>query len=410
MPPRPALVVMAKASGPDVKTRLRGAVSDAARMALQEAFLLDRVDQIGAVPGVDPFVAVTPPEATGPLASRLGSAVEVLAQRGDDLTSRLQGVAADLFHRGASGVILVDADSPTLPTEALAEAALALTHGHADVVLGPAWDGGYYLIGMGAPCPQLFEEIPWSTSEVLSRTVARARALGLRVHFLPAWYDVDTPADLERLAAHLAALPPSRPGYPRRTAALVANLVPVAADPGRQERWRTLASRRAYQNPWMRLDEAIVEIPGGQLTLYGVVSCAPAVGVVPLGAGDTVLLVRQFRYVARRDTWEIPTGAAHPGESLEDAARRELGEECGVAAGHLERLTAFHSSKSLLDEVAHLYVARDLTPVPAVPDRTEQIEVRAFPFDEALRMAEEGEILDSMSVVGLLLAARRHGR
>jgi dihydroorotase-like cyclic amidohydrolase len=84
-----------------------------------------------------------------------------------------------------------------------------------DLVLGPTDDGGYYLIGLRAPCPALFEGMPWSTSAVLSRTLDRAQRLGLRVACLPAWFDVDTKADLERLAAELAVTPGLVPRHTR---------------------------------------------------------------------------------------------------------------------------------------------------------------------------------------------------
>lgn len=170
--------------------------------------------------------------------------------------------------------------------------------------------------------------------------------------------------------------------------------------------WKTTSSRPVYENPWIKVREDIAELPGGQTTVYGVVQCSECVGVLPFVDKERVLLVGQYRYVARDFYWEMPTGAQHPGETLEEAAQRELAEEAGYEAGRLVKLCDFHTSKSILREVAHLYVADDLRPVARPPDHTEFIERRIVPFAEVLDMVERGEIKDSMTVVAVLHAAR----
>ena len=135
-----------------------------------------------------------------------------------------------------------------------------------------------------------------------------------------------------------------------------------------------------------------------------------AVGVLPFLDRDTVLMVGQYRYVAKDFYWEMPTGGCHSDETVEQAAQRELAEEAGHEAGRLIKLCDFHTSKSIMREVAHLYMAEDLTPAARPPDRTEFIERRAFPFDEVVAMVERGEIKDSMTVVAVLHAARRRAR
>lgn len=175
--------------------------------------------------------------------------------------------------------------------------------------------------------------------------------------------------------------------------------------------WRRVASRPIYANPWMRVREDDVELPDGRTTIYGVVECAGAVGVLPFLDADTVVLVGQYRYIAGAFLWEMPTGGIHAGETAEAAARRELGEEAGYTADRLVRLCAFHTSKSVLDETAVLYLAEGLRPVAGrAADPTEFIEVRAFPFDEVLRMVETSEIKDAMTIIAVLHAARRRGR
>jgi len=178
--------------------------------------------------------------------------------------------------------------------------------------------------------------------------------------------------------------------------------------------WKTLSSRPIYENRWLRLREDVAEIPDGRHTIYGVVATHPAVGVLPFLDADTVVLVGQYRYVARGFFWEMPTGAVQAGETEERAAQRELAEEAGYEAGRLTRICAFHSSKSVVDETASIFLAEDLRPGAGPPDETEFIEVRAFPFDEVLRevlrMVVGDEIKDAMTIVAVLHAARRRGR
>lgn len=174
--------------------------------------------------------------------------------------------------------------------------------------------------------------------------------------------------------------------------------------------WRTLSSRPVYANPWMRLREDQAEMPDGRTTVYGVIETAPAVGVLPFLDLQTVVLVGQYRYVARRFLWEMPTGGMKAGESEIQAAQRELAEEAGYQAECLQKLCTFHSSKSIMDETAHLYVAEGLRPVPHVADETEFIEVQPFALDEVVRMVERSEIVDAMTVIAVLHAARRARR
>ena len=185
--------------------------------------------------------------------------------------------------------------------------------------------------------------------------------------------------------------------------------VPPASSPLARVPWRTTSTRPIYRNRWIDVREDMVELPDGHTTVYGVVECSECVGVLPFLDRDTVLLVGQYRYVAGDFFWEIPTGGQHAGETILEAAQRELAEEAGHEAGRLVKLCDFHTSKSILREVAHLYVAEDLRPAPRPADRTEFIERRAFPFAEVLAMVARGEIKDAMTIVAVLHAARRRG-
>ena len=175
--------------------------------------------------------------------------------------------------------------------------------------------------------------------------------------------------------------------------------------------WKTLQSRKIYENPWMSLREDLAEMPDKQTTVYGVVTFGDCVGVVPFTDVNHVMLVRQYRYVqGETHRWEIPTGGVKKGETFQQAAQRELAEEAGYRAGRLIHLSTYYTSKCICDETAHIYMGDKLTRNRARPDNTEFLEQRIFSFDAALRMTLEGEIMDSMSVVGIILAARRLGK
>ena len=173
--------------------------------------------------------------------------------------------------------------------------------------------------------------------------------------------------------------------------------------------WKTLSTRSIYSNKWISLREDLVELPDKRTTIYGVVTCGHCVGILPFVDPDTVLLIRQYRYVARRVTWEMPTGGVHAGESVEEAAQRELAEEIGYRASRLIPVSTYHTSKSVVDETAHLFLGEEMTKVQVARDETEFIEVRPFPFRRVLEMVFSGEIVDGMTIIAVLLAARLRG-
>jgi ADP-ribose pyrophosphatase len=174
--------------------------------------------------------------------------------------------------------------------------------------------------------------------------------------------------------------------------------------------WKTRSSRTVYENPWTRVREDIVEMPNGKQTIYGVIECSDCVGVLPFLDDEHVVLVRQYRYVfGENHRWEMPTGGVKPGESLQEAARREMREEVGYDVRELQHVCTYFPSKSIMREIGHLFIGRGLTQVQAVPDETEFLEVAIFPFDQALQLVIDSEIRDSMTVITVLHAARLRG-
>jgi hypothetical protein len=145
----------------------------------------------------------------GMLASRtrlvLADGAGISAPRVHGFGRCLLQAAEALFARGHDAVCLLNSDSPTLPTPLIARAASALTAPGDRVVLGPADDGGYYIVGMKAPHVHLFEDIAWSTATVAAQTRQRARALNLPVTELDPWYDVDDGPTLRRLFRELGS-------------------------------------------------------------------------------------------------------------------------------------------------------------------------------------------------------------
>jgi rSAM/selenodomain-associated transferase 1 len=184
-----------------VKTRLIGELSPVEAADLHQAFLADMVERLGTG-SFDLQIAWALED--GERIPELD--VDGIRQRGADLGSRLFRALADGARDHAS-VAAVGSDHPELSAETIEEGFSRLENGSADAVVGPTRDGGYYLIGLKSEAvrQELFEGLPWSSSEVLSATLERCRALGFQVSLLPEGSDVDTPEDLDRLARSLMA-------------------------------------------------------------------------------------------------------------------------------------------------------------------------------------------------------------
>jgi len=167
--------------------------------------------------------------------------------------------------------------------------------------------------------------------------------------------------------------------------------------------WKTLSTRTVYDNPWIRVREDQVLRPDGRPGIYGVVHYKNlAIGVVAIDAEGYVHLVGQHRYPFNKYSWEIPEGGCPEGEDPLDAAQRELLEETGLQARDWKLLGEGDLSNSVSDERAFWFLATGLEQGEATPDGTEVLERRRVPLAEALRMIDNGEITDALSIIALL--------
>jgi 8-oxo-dGTP pyrophosphatase MutT (NUDIX family) len=173
--------------------------------------------------------------------------------------------------------------------------------------------------------------------------------------------------------------------------------------------WRRLTSTVVYENPWIQVSHEQVVTPTGADGIYGVVHFkGTAVGVVPIDADGNTWLVKQSRYTLNEFTWEIPEGGAAQGESPLACAQRELLEEAGLYASRWTELMRLHTSNSVTDELAVIYVAEGLSAGVQNLDSTEDIEVRKLPLSDAIDMVLSGEITDAITVAALLRLAVNH--
>lgn len=171
--------------------------------------------------------------------------------------------------------------------------------------------------------------------------------------------------------------------------------------------WLRRASRAVFETPWIRVREDAVTAPDGNPSTYGVVEYRNyAVGAVAVDDAGRVVLVGQHRYPLDYYSWEIPEGGCPKDEPLETAAARELLEETGVGARRWDYLGCLVLSNAVSDEVAHLFLARDLTLGAPDPDPTEVLKTRWLPLEEACDAALDGTLNESISTVALLRAKR----
>ncbi len=201
----PALVVMARAPVPgEVKTRLHTHLSHEQCASLYTALLRDAIALAEAVPGCHRFLSCSPPDAMRLFRDFAPTGMGFIAQRQGDIGQRMLGIMVDIHAIGHSPIVIVGSDIPLLQPSLIEQAIKKLVD-H-DLCLGPAADGGYYLIGARSPHEPIFKGIRWSTSSVLAATLSRAKSLGLTAALLEVCSDLDTIGDLRALRPKLEML------------------------------------------------------------------------------------------------------------------------------------------------------------------------------------------------------------
>jgi uncharacterized protein len=189
-----------------VKTRLAADVGDDCACELYRNFILD-LRQTLSSEAWSFRLAIYPCEKKAEMAAVIGDEVVQVLQKGNNLGERMEDVFNGAFAEGFYKVVMIGSDAPDLPQEFVAEAFAAL--GDHDAVLGPACDGGYYLIGLDRAGFHggIFDGLPWSTPELFPQQMMRFREQALRVYILPPWQDIDTLADLKNMVGLAAATP-----------------------------------------------------------------------------------------------------------------------------------------------------------------------------------------------------------
>ncbi len=206
------LIILAKEPRPwQVKTRLSPPLIPEDATRLYHSFLQDILEEMVRVPEMNLAIAYSPPEARDFFRDLAPSGTDLFPQEGEDLGERMARACDQGLAAGFGIVLLRGGDVPDLPGAVVSEAREVLAAGQAQVVLGPGLDGGYYLVGLTEPQPGLFQGPAWSSGTVLADTLGLAEKLGLKVHLLPPWPDIDTYADL--LAFLGRAHPAPQPGW-----------------------------------------------------------------------------------------------------------------------------------------------------------------------------------------------------
>jgi uncharacterized protein len=178
------------------KMRLAQSLGKEAATSLYRAFIQDTLETVQSL-DITYHIAIHPPESQEAFVQWLGSSHQFVRQKGMNLGERLQNAFLTMFKKGYQQVIALASDSPDLPVEILRQAISSLqTH---KVVIGPATDGGYYLIGFSHDffLPEVFQNISWSTDTVLRDTLSRIEAKTSQIHLLPEWRDIDNKRDLQ---------------------------------------------------------------------------------------------------------------------------------------------------------------------------------------------------------------------
>jgi len=165
-----------------------------------------------------------------------------------------------------------------------------------------------------------------------------------------------------------------------------------------------IQSTPVYQGRAFSVTQDQVRLPDGKNTTLDIVAHIGSVALVPVDAQGRIWFVRQYRHAARKSMLELPAGTLEPGELPDEAARREIREEIGMAAGKLQKVGQFYLAPGYSTELMHIYLATDLKPDPIPGDEDEFLSAESYPAPDVFRMVAQGEIQDAKSLAALMLA------
>ncbi len=219
------LVIVARAPLPGrVKTRLAANLTPEQTIDLYCCFLADLRAEMSALGTIDRAVYFTPADAGDHFSAFAAAGFALFPQTDGDLGTRQHHIFAEQAAAGYDAVTLIGSDIPDLPRHIVLRSFELLASGTADAVFGPSVDGGYYLVGLRRPRPELFQDIPWSTAKVLGKTLAVAAKLKLKTKLLPLRRDLDTFEDLRAFYRRYKDRPPAPGRAGAQTVALLKRL------------------------------------------------------------------------------------------------------------------------------------------------------------------------------------------
>jgi rSAM/selenodomain-associated transferase 1 len=375
------------------KTRLVPPLSAEQAATLQRALLLDTVAACRRETGDVRLLVASEHERSDLDALVPGIPIEV--QRGRGLADALTHGVSDHLTRGP--VAIISSDLPGLPAGSITRANEALAAG-SDVVLGPAMDGGYWLVAMRTAHEAPFRDIPWSTPAVWAVTLRRCREAGLRMEALERWRDVDTCADLAACRDELD------PSVAPHTASVLRELTERGVI-GNEAAPRLVASELLASSPWRAVVSDELCRTDGRSSAYTYLAVPRAVFVVAVTRTPELVLVRQYRHPVRDWTLEVPAGSVEEGESALEAAQRELFEEVGGRSSSWRHLSTFYSSSAHLSLRSDAFFAKEVELSAPHPGEEESLVTVRLPIDEALARVRTGDFVEGQTALAILLAA-----
>ena len=195
-----AIIIMAKVPrAGNVKTRLQPHLSSAECVLLSEAFLEDAINKAQSRP--NNLIIAFSPNSERDYFAKFENNFTLVAQKGENLGEKMFNAFQFAFEQNSDAVVMIGTDSPNFPAEFIDRAFESLQN--FDAVLGETEDGGFYLIGLRTLRSEIFADVEWSSAKTFVQTAGNIKKIGLRICYLPLWYDVDFPADLIKLRNNL---------------------------------------------------------------------------------------------------------------------------------------------------------------------------------------------------------------